>query len=1111
MKKKILAALLAMGMVFMQAAYLPDVFEQGGSAYAIEGELEDYSYSTLEDGTLKLTYCDVQDGNVVIPAQIGGKTVSALGKDLFRDNKIIKAVTIPDSIKKIGAFAFSGCDALESVSMPYALTDIGEKAFHGTKWIDKVTAADGLAVVNGVLIEAADTNAVSAAIPDGVKVVGEGAFAEMTKLTDVSIPASVTALMDDAFRNCTALKSIVVPKTVTGLRYHALGYQYASGVYSKIDGFRIFCYNGTGAQNYSKWNSLDYLLIDEVPERIYGKDRFETAFGVADAMRCANGGSKFKNVIIASGMDFADALSAAYLAKVKNAPIILTADFALDRVAKYVKANSDANATVYIIGGNAAVSSNTEKALGGLKTIRIAGPNRYLTNLLVLNEAGVSSEELLAVSGLDYADALSASAVGKPILLVPTNSLLANQQSYLKTLTSKSAVIIGGTGAVSSSVQTQLGAAIANVIRVGGADRYETSAKVAEKYFPNAQSVMLSYGINYPDGLCGGPLAMKHSMPLLLCTGSSFIAAKNYAVKAMPTKAVVLGGQTLVTDEAVRAILSTGITATHTTSSISLNWKSVYGAQKYDILEVTGSKRRLGTVSGTSFTYTLGSAQTQKIEVIPLKADSSAITESIMFIVTGTDPAAVSGLRAVSVSSSTAQITWNDTSHTSYQVYRKINGTFTLVGTTSSNRFTDTSLKDDSNYEYMVRCMFADGSGEKHYGACSSVIKLKTVPATPVFTECSSGFNSITLRWVKSSDITTYYASICKNGTWYTYSTTNNYYVFSNLTRSTSYQFRLYGVKTVSGTKYNTNTASCTLATDSTVKSKTAFKIYASPSTSAQVVYSGGAGIVLTRKGVYSTSWYKVYLPGTTSGSFGYVPASQVAGYVNLNFSPIAQLGWAGGKPMPTGCETTALATLLACHLGLPCTKNLLADSFLTIVGYVVGDPHYASWGSPYDSNAYGVMSPALAETANRFLKSIGVRDQYQIDVHLDNDPNMSWHKLDTGTITHTTGLDLAGLKSELEKGHAVQIWWITRGADPDSYVTFNIQRGQRYSHDGTGTYKFTWVGTQHGSVLSGYDETTGNFIIADVGWGYTVYHSMSHFMKIYTAQGRQSIVIYKK
>ena len=176
-----------------------------------------------------------------------------------------------------------------------------------------------------------------------------------------------------------------------------------------------------------------------------------------------------------------------------------------------------------------------------------------------------------------------------------------------------------------------------------------------------------------------------------------------------------------------------------------------------------------------------------------------------------------------------------------------------------------------------------------------------------------------------------------------------------------------------------------------------------------------------------------------------------------------------------------------------------------------MGDPNYASWGNPYTDYGYGVMAPALAETTNKYLKSIGVRDQYQIDVHTDNNKNMCWYKLDTGSINTSDGLDLEGIKHELELGHSLVIWWITRGNDPSSYTNFTINRGERYTHDGTGTYTLTWVAHQHGSVITGYDETTNQFIIADVGWGFTVRHSFSHFMKIYTLQNRQSLVIYKK
>ena len=1134
MYKKVVSLLLAGGMVVSMAGQLQQSIIPSYYVSAEQGETDGFAYQTLADGTLRLTRYTGETSEVTVPSQIGGVSVTVIGEGLFKANRTMTSVIIPEGITKIensafenclltsvklpttltklGANAFYNCAKLETAGLPRTVTTIGERAFHGTKWIETLKKTANMAVVNDRLIEVSDTTTERLAVPSTVKIIGEGAFYNNSRLNEITLPATTEAICADAFKNCTALKSIVIPGGVTKIGEHAFGYTFANDTYKKIDGFKIFGNSGSAAQAYASENGFEFAAVDALPARVYGSDRYGTSMAIADQLRAANGGKKFSSVIIASGLNFADALSAAYLAKVKNAPILLTSEAATDRIANYIKDSAYANATVYIVGGQAAVPASTEKALGGFKTFRLAGPNRYITNLLVLKEAGVTNQEILIASGTNYADALSASAVGKPVMLASGISLLGDQISYLKTLSSKTATIIGGTGAVGAQVETQAKSIFAAVARIGGSDRYETSANVAEKYFGKAKTLTLAYALNYPDGLCAGPLAAKHSSPLILTASTNFAAAKEYAAKSGSANAMAIGGTALISDEAVRAIINSNITATCTSGSVTLKWNAAAGAASYEVYNVTGTKTRLGTSATTSFKIGCRAATTYKFEVVPVNAGGTALKDKTMFIITGTDPLAVTNLKSGVISSSYAELKWDDTNHSFYQIYRRTSGGYALVGTTGSNRFTDTTVSGSTTYEYMVRAVFVDGSGKVHTGADSNTVKVTTVTATPSFAEPSSDTNYITLRWNKIDGITTYYASIYKDGKWQTYSTSNNYYVFSNLTRSTAYQFSLYGVKNVGGVTYRTGTANCTLSTDSTVKSKSAFKIYSAPSTSATVLYSGSSGFILDKKGSFTSSWYKVYIPGSNKQRFGYVPASQVAGYVDLNFGPINQLGWEGGAPMPTGCETTALATLLNRHLGFTsCTKNLLADKYLTTVNYWVGDPNYASWGSPYDDNAYGVMAPALAETANRYLKAVGVRDQYQIDVHTDNNANMSWYKLDTGSINHTAGLDLEGLKKELEKGHAVQIWWITRGEDPSSYATFTIQRGQRYSHDGTGTYSFTWVGTQHGSVISGYDETTGEFIIADVGWGFTVRHSMSHFMKIYGAQGRQSIVIYKK
>ena len=844
--------------------------------------------------------------------------------------------------------------------------------------------------------------------------------------------------------------------------------------------------------------------------RLNGDTRYTTALKVADRLKEENNGEKFSCVVVASGEKFADAMSSSYLAAKNNAPILLTNSGFTDKLVSYIKSNAQPNATVYIIGGNGAVDASTDSNLKGFKVRRLKGTDRYQTNIAVLKEAGVKDEELLFVSGVKFPDALSASALGLPVVIVSGNSLTNAQNSYLKTLKPKKATIIGGTASVSKAIETQLKSKYSGLKRIGGATRYETSTMVAQQYVSQPRTLVLAYGLKFPDGLSGGPLAYKYSSPLVLVTGNDVESARAYSKKVKAKSAVTLGGTSYVTDKAVRYILSTGITVTVSGGKAVLKWDTVAGAARYDIYDVTSAKTKKGTTKDKTYSIAVSAGTKYNFEVIPYDAKGKAITDTNpMFVMTGTAPAAVSGFKTVSDLPGGVKISWTSVKCNYYQVFRKTTGAFTQIGSTTSNSYTDKTAGANVKYGYYAIGVAIDDTGKIRYGSHTGSVQLTTKVLKPVITSTTAGTNKVTLTWKAVSGATKYEVGVLKNGKWYTNTTTATSYTFNKLDRSTQYSFT---VCSCVGSSYKSEKTTVTEATDSTIKSKAAFKIYSSQSTSSSVLYSGYSGVVLTRKGYSSGNWYRVYVPGTNNTKYGYVQVRQFGKYVNLNFSPIDQLGWEGGKPLPTGCETTALATLLNRHLGFKnCTKNLLADKYLTIVGYRVGDPNYASWGSPYDSNAYGIMAPGLAETANRFLKANGVRDQYQIDVHTDNDPYMSWYKLDTGDIKHTKGLDLAGIKKELEKGHALCIWWITRGADPSSYTTFNIQRGQRYSHDGTGTYQFTWIGTQHGSVISGYDETTNQFIIADVGWGYTVYHSIDHFMKIYTTKGRQSIVIYKK
>ena len=289
--------------------------------------------------------------------------------------------------------------------------------------------------------------------------------------------------------------------------------------------------------------------------RIAGKDRFQTAIEAADKLKGELGLESFPNIVIASGTDFPDALAGAYLAIAKDAPVLLANEGFASTVAKYAKNNLAEGGTVYILGGKGAVPEvmETELEKQGITHVeRLAGKDRYLTNLEILKAAGVTGKNLLICSGTGYADSLSASALGKPILLVG-NSLTQEQKDFLtevKEDMSGDFFVIGGKGAVSEEVFDEVQAyAKGTTERVAGANRFETSVAIAQRFLPSRlDTAVLAYAMNYPDGLAGGPIAYAKESPLLLVTDTNYSAAKAYIGNAGIKKVIVMGGKALISD-----------------------------------------------------------------------------------------------------------------------------------------------------------------------------------------------------------------------------------------------------------------------------------------------------------------------------------------------------------------------------------------------------------------------------------------------------------------------------------------------------------------------------------------------------------------------------------
>ena len=287
--------------------------------------------------------------------------------------------------------------------------------------------------------------------------------------------------------------------------------------------------------------------------RIYGSNRYETCIRIADYFIERNGVDKLPAVVLATGRNFPDALTGAYLANVRNVPIMLIDASSASRITAYIKSHLASDGTVYILGGSGAVEDSWITGLSSYNVKRLSGSDRFETNLAILRESGVNGGDIFVCTGSNYADSLSASGVDMPILIVG-NSLNDSQKQFLKG-GSWSFHLVGGSSVVTARVENELKAYGTVAARVYGINRYATSRAIAEKYIGEANKVLMAYGANFPDGLCGGPLAYSMGAPIIL-SGSA--QAQNssgieYANSKGITSGIVLGGPALIDDKTVRS------------------------------------------------------------------------------------------------------------------------------------------------------------------------------------------------------------------------------------------------------------------------------------------------------------------------------------------------------------------------------------------------------------------------------------------------------------------------------------------------------------------------------------------------------------------------------
>lgn len=337
--------------------------------------------------------------------------------------------------------------------------------------------------------------------------------------------------------------------------------------------------------------ATEALALQVNVQRVAGDTRYDT---MSELISNVGGWSASDKVILASGANYPDALSASALAGVHDAPIILTDPTELSsKAAATIKQLGPS--TIYVVGGPSAVSDEVLQAANnicGSSTIRLYGSTRYETSLEILRQCNSSSDTLIVATGANYADSLSISPYAyvtkSPIVLCdPYGGLTQEAIEAIRAGGFSKAILVGGNAAVPDVVISQLNnanIATDGIRRLSGATRYETSTQITAFEISGtslftADPLGFATGSNYADALAMGPCMGRINSPLLLVdNGAQTVCAYIERFKGNVGNAFVAGGINAVSDDDYQRIV-VALTPNDTPTQPKPNLTDLSGAQ----------------------------------------------------------------------------------------------------------------------------------------------------------------------------------------------------------------------------------------------------------------------------------------------------------------------------------------------------------------------------------------------------------------------------------------------------------------------------------------------------------------------------------------------------
>ena len=196
----------------------------------------------------------------------------------------------------------------------------------------------------------------------------------------------------------------------------------------------------------------------------------------------------------------------------------------------------------------------------------------------------------------------------------------------------------------------------------------------------------------------------------------------------------VYGAYSAVVSATTKLAKVTGVRAeSASATSIKISWSAVSGATGYQVYRSTSSTGTfvsLGTVTTTSKVSTALKTGTKYYYKVRAYKDvnGTKIYGAFSSIVNAVPkPAAPTGVKAVSASSTSIKVSWNKTTGaTGYEVFRstKADSSYVMIQSTTTTSITNKGLTNGKTYYFKIRA-YTEVNGTRYYGDYSSVVSAK--------------------------------------------------------------------------------------------------------------------------------------------------------------------------------------------------------------------------------------------------------------------------------------------------------------------------------------------------------------------------------------------------